>query len=104
MLNVLVSWQEVKVLILRLVLCQINGKFVGVHVSFLMIDHVQNQSIFLIAENIYTWVNALVTCILFPQELYKPLLSIRKSYSEPVSECSVEFRPCSILGNIFSYE
>ena len=42
--------KKVRALILRLVLCQINGDFVGVHVSFLMVDHVQNQSIFLIAE------------------------------------------------------
>ena len=51
MLNLLVSWQESQSPdILRLVLCQINRDFVGVHVSFLMVDHVQNQSIFLIAE------------------------------------------------------
>ena len=42
--------KKVKVLILRLVLFQIYGNFVGVHVSFLMVDHVQNQNIFLIAE------------------------------------------------------
>ena len=42
--------KKVKVLILRLVLCQINGNSVGVHVSFLMVYHVQNHSIFLIAK------------------------------------------------------
>ena len=42
--------REVKALISRLVLCLINGNFVGVRVSFLMLDHVQNQRIFLIAE------------------------------------------------------
>ena len=61
--------REVKALInLRLVFCLVNGNVVvGVRVSFLMVDHVQKQGIFLIAEiYIYTWVNALVTCILFP--------------------------------------
>ena len=46
-----------------------------VHVSFLMIDHVQNHGVFLIAANIYiyeyiyTYVCALVTYILFPQKI-----------------------------------
>ena len=45
------SCREVKGLItLRLVLCLINLNFVGVVVSFLMVDHVQKQSIFLIDE------------------------------------------------------
>ena len=39
--------REVKALILRLALCLINGNFVGVRVSFFMVDHVQNQSILL---------------------------------------------------------
>ena len=38
-------------MILTLFLCQINRKFLGVHISFLMIDHVENQSILLIAAN-----------------------------------------------------
>ena len=42
--------KKVRTLISRLIFCQINGDFVGVHVSFLIVDHVQNQSILLIAD------------------------------------------------------
>ena len=76
---------EVKALILRLVLCPINGNFGGVLVSFLMVGHVQNQSIFLIADK-YIHIGK---CFgyLYPisQELYQPLLSFKKSHSAPVS-------------------
>ena len=72
----------------------------GVHVSFLVVNHVQNQECLLITEK-YTHMGicALVTCILFLQELYKPLRTLRGSYSASESELS-ESSSVSALINI----
>ena len=62
--------------------------FLGVHVSFLMIDHVQNRSVFLIAAK-YIHICALVTYILFPQSCTNHFeLLVALPFSAPVSEFS----------------
>ena len=65
----------------------------GVHVSFLMVDHVQNQSIFLIAEK-YVYVGKCFGYLYPISSLVVPTISIlKKSHSAPVSEFSVVFQP-----------
>ena len=65
-------------MILRRVLCQINRDFLSVHVSFFTIDHVQNQSVFLIAAtNIYTCVCALLLVSYFHRSSLNHLEPLR---------------------------